>query len=94
MLCVVTLAGQSHIKVLQLNQTTVCITTNNLRPSAPNVIFSTDNTWTEIKVEVDGTFVHLDLVVSTEILSTYVTTLKQLSLWLTCFCVMAYSLGL
>ena len=94
MLCVVTLAGQSHIKVLQFNQTTVSITTNNLRPSAPTEIFSTDNTKTEIKVEVDGTFVHPDLVVSSEILSTDVTTLKQLSQWLTCFCVMTYSLGL
>ena len=80
----ITLAGQSHIKFLQLNQTIFSITTNNVRPSAPTVIFSTDNAWTKTRVEVDGTFVYPDLVVSTEILSTDVTTLKQLSQWLTC----------
>ena len=90
----ITLAGQSNIKFLQVNQTTVSITTNNLRPSAPTVIFPTDNAWTETKFEVDGTFVYPYLVVSTEILSTDVTTLKQLSQWLTCFYVLTYSLGL
>ena len=37
------------------------------------VTFPTDNTCAETNVKVDGTFVHPDLVVSTETLSTDVT---------------------